>query len=109
LVAHEPPVTVLLPDGRIAAAPARRLHAERAAREVGYASPAHFNSLGVELAHEQRARLDTLTAPKPGFPGELLSMIPRVAYGGAAIDGVSYEPTPYEPTPYAPKSDAERA
>jgi aryl-alcohol dehydrogenase-like predicted oxidoreductase len=65
------------------------------------------DNLGAEdlvLTATQRATLDEATRPSLGFPHEILAFIPRVAYGGATIDGIRYEPTafarknPGEPT-----------
>jgi aryl-alcohol dehydrogenase-like predicted oxidoreductase len=50
------------------------------------------------LTAAQVDALDATTRPSLGFPGELLAMIPRLAYGGSTIDGIAYEATPYAPT-----------
>jgi hypothetical protein len=42
----------------------------------------------VALAPDQRARLDTLTAPVLGFPQSMQPIFPAVQNGGASVNGV---------------------
>ncbi|NVB84516.1 MAG: aldo/keto reductase [Kofleriaceae bacterium] len=59
---------------------------------------ANLDAEQLELAAAHVEALEAATRPSLGFPGELLAMIPRVAYGGSTIDGIAYEPTPYAAT-----------
>jgi aryl-alcohol dehydrogenase-like predicted oxidoreductase len=63
-----------------------------------------LGALEVTLDADQLRALDEISRPRLGFPGELLAMMGRVAYGGTTVDGVEYPATPY-----APQSDADRA
>jgi aryl-alcohol dehydrogenase-like predicted oxidoreductase len=48
----------------------------------------NLGALDVALAPDQRARLDTLTAPVLGFPQSMQPIFPAVQNGGASVNGV---------------------
>ena len=60
-------------------------------------------ALDVALTVEQRAALDTVSAPALNFPADFLQSAANFMHGGATVNGERSEPTPF-----SPKSDGER-